>query len=320
MLTRYINYALISSLTLMLSGCFESSYDTRTFYAMDTFLSITMKKDDMPKLDNAIEYINTLADNITSDEEKVAAAPINTNISVGDDFMALYNVSKEFASGNDGAYDPTASTITKHYGFGSDEYQIPDASTLKRAIKTAGFDKLIIIDNNTVKKSTDVEIHFGAAGKGYIADKAAQYLNEQGVNGFVINIGGDMIVSGDKEGKPFVIGITNPMQPNTVINVVKIIDRGVATSGNYERSFKDAKGETINHIFDVKTGESINTHSSVSVITDNGTMADIYATYYYTLPIEKIADECIENNTPVLVIDNENNMHKLCAWEEYEQK
>ncbi len=320
MFARFIHRILVLIISFSLIGCFTSDYEVRTFYAMGTFLSINIKKSDMAHLNSVIDYINGISDNITKDELNVANADVNEEITVGADFMSLLNISNEFAVRSGGVYDPTISTITNLYGFGKDKYTLPNENTINNAKSAVGYNNLIIIDNNTIKKTTPLEIHFGAVGKGYIADKAANYLSTLGVSGFVINIGGDMIVSGNKGESPFNIGITNPAKPNTVIAVINVENKGVATSGNYERSFKDSDGNLINHIFNSKTGNSINNYSSISVITDNATLADIYATYYYTQSRDNILLDCTKNDIPVMVINLDNSIEKMCNWDLYEKK
>lgn len=72
--------------------------------------------------------------------------------------------------------------------------------------------------------------------KGWAIHKAVKLLKEKGFLNFYIEAGGDIETSGvNSEGKPWTVGIRNPFKNEEVVKVLKIKDRGIATSGTYIR-------------------------------------------------------------------------------------
>ncbi|MEO5635299.1 MAG: FAD:protein FMN transferase [Candidatus Paceibacterota bacterium] len=113
--------------------------------------------------------------------------------------------------------------------------------------------------------------------KGWAIWKASQLLKENGYKNFLIDAGGDIQVEGVREGKPWEIGIRNPIVPSEIIKVLKIENQGVATSGNYVR------GE---HIYNPKTKNRIrqkNNILSLTVIGPNIYDADRFATAAFAM-------------------------------------
>ena len=67
--------------------------------------------------------------------------------------------------------------------------------------------------------------------KGWAILQAATLLKEAGFTHFYIDAGGDIQVSGSKDGKPWRIGIRNPFNRNEIVKVLAVTDKGIATSG-----------------------------------------------------------------------------------------
>ena len=95
----------------------------------------------------------------------------------------------------------------------------------------------------------------------------------------IINLGGNVLVIGSKNGNDFNIGIKKPFTSD-IIDVVKIKNKSVVTSGVYERYFKIDNDERIYHyILNTKTGyPTDNDLYSVSVISNTSIMGDVLST------------------------------------------
>ena len=135
------------------------------------------------------------------------------------------------------------------------------------------------------------------------------------IKNFIINAGGDLYVNGSNNNGNFKIGIKAP--DNNILNIVKIKNKAVATSGNYERYFiKD--GKKYNHIFSGVKHLSEEKYQSISIIAHKVEYADGFATLFYLLDIDKIEKYCKLYNVAVLILTNNNKIVKLCNWEQYE--
>jgi thiamine biosynthesis lipoprotein len=111
--------------------------------------------------------------------------------------------------------------------------------------------------------------------KGWAIHRASQLLDDLGYRDHCIEAGGDIEVRGfNDEGQPWEIGIRNPFDTSTLVKVLYLSDRGVATSGTYIRG---------RHIYNPKTGERIEGVPSLTVVGPNVYEADRLATPAYAM-------------------------------------
>lgn len=116
--------------------------------------------------------------------------------------------------------------------------------------------------------------------KGWAIYKAGELLRKKGFKNFYVEIAGDIEVAGrNNEGKKWAIGIRNPFNKSENIKVVYLSDRGIATSGTYERG---------NHIYNPKDNKLANEIASLTVIGPNIYEADRFATAAFAMGVEGI--------------------------------
>lgn len=137
------------------------------------------------------------------------------------------------------------------------------------------------------------QLDFSALAKGYGVDIIAYFLEEKGIENYMVEIGGEVHCKGTNHTKQdWKIGIEEPNeQKRTLYQVVNVKDKSMATSGNY-RNFKVLdSGQKIVHIINPKTGyPEISNLLSASIITDNCMEADAYATACMVMGTEKCFD------------------------------
>ncbi len=110
--------------------------------------------------------------------------------------------------------------------------------------------------------------------KGWAILNASKILKKKGFKNFYIDCGGDIQSSGkNKSGKPWRVGIRNPFNVAEIIKVVTPKNKGVATSGTYERC---------NHIYN-PGGKVPNNIVSLTVIGLNVYEADRFATAVFAM-------------------------------------
>ena len=67
--------------------------------------------------------------------------------------------------------------------------------------------------------------------KGWAIQNAANMLKAWGLRNFYIDAGGDIQVAGNKDGKPWRVGIRNPFNRKENVKILAVTDKGIATSG-----------------------------------------------------------------------------------------
>ena len=190
-----------------------------------------------------------------------------------------------------GTFDVTMGTVTRLWDF--HEGVVPSPLSLSRALPhlgcshihlggTAAAPTLSIDDPETV-------LDLGGVAKGYIADDLAGILLDHGVERFVINLGGNVLVRGGRPrddasrppvhaGVPWKIGIINPRDPAHYRAIVDVSDGSVVTSGLHERRFTRG-GRTYHHILNPMDGMPARTDvASATIIASASIDCDGYST------------------------------------------
>lgn len=132
-------------------------------------------------------------------------------------------------------------------------------------------------------------VDVGGIAKGWIADALAEALKARGLDGFIINLGGNVVVRGSKpDGSPWKIGIRSPQDPSKLLGAVPLATGSAVTSGIYERTFTDQDGRTYHHILDPRTGMPADTDvAGVTLLADRSIDAEGYSTTLLALGTER---------------------------------
>lgn len=134
------------------------------------------------------------------------------------------------------------------------------------------------IDGNRARsKDPRLQLDFGGIAKGYAIGLIAAYLEDNGIDNFIVNAGGDMQIAGNRFGKPWRIGIQNPFAPGIIASVEIDGSYSLFTSGNYLRRYRRGE-DSIHHILDPRSGESSRGQSSATVLARDPVLADVAAT------------------------------------------
>ena len=170
-------------------------------------------------------------------------------------------------------------------------YRVPSEEELTEAGKHCNIDNVIIDkEAGTVYLSDPyMRLDVGALGKGYATERAAQLLISRGVTSYVLNIGGNLRLIGEKvTGAGWVTGITNPDKSSeeSIFTKVNIKSTSLVTSGNYER-FYTVDGVDYHHIIDPDTLVPSAYFSSVSIITPDSALADALSTALFCMSYEE---------------------------------
>jgi len=166
--------------------------------------------------------------------------------------------------------------------------RIPTEAELTEAAGHTSFSALEIDEKAGTVRISDpaAAIDVGALGKGYATQKAAEYLQSIGVNGYVLNIGGNIHAIGTKpDGSGWATGVKNPMDPEQYVLTMTIADTSCVTSGDYERYFT-VDGNRYHHIIDKDTWMPATFFSAVTVITPDSALADALSTALFAMSYE----------------------------------
>lgn len=176
--------------------------------------------------------------------------------------------------------------------------ELPPMGELKEASNHTNIDDLIIdAENNTVYLADPLmSLDVGAVAKGFAVEQIAKYLEDKGITGYILNVGGNVRTIGMADKEKWKVGIENPDLNNEeepYIEYLKLSGESVVTSGSYQR-FYMVDGESYHHIIDPETLMPGTKYRSVSVITDDSGLGDAMSTALFIMDYEE-GKKIVEN-------------------------
>jgi thiamine biosynthesis lipoprotein len=195
------------------------------------------------------------------------AVPVDHEI-----FNILKLIDATFEISN-GAFDPTSGVLRRVWDFS--KAKIPPKEEIESLLALIGWKKVKWDENSIYLPQKGMELDFGGLVKEYAVDVACHTLTALGFNHALVNLGGDVAVTGPRlDGLPWQIGIKSPYDRSSLHGLKQVINLScgsIATSGDYERYFIDEEGIRYSHILDPRTGYPIkDSFRSISVLHSGG--------------------------------------------------
>lgn len=303
-------FLILFSLTSCKANEKELSAD---FFAMDTYMSISATSSDPT---TAIEESQTAIFNLESlisrTNESSDIYLLNNSdgevVTVSDETYEILSLAIECAEKTDGAFDPTICKLTDLWAIGTENQRIPSDEEILEALETVSYKNIVLLGDNKVQLLNGAQIDLGAVGKGYAADMLAVIYQENDITRGVIALAGNIYVYGEKsDGSLWNIGVTDPDNTGEVNITVSLSQNSIVTTGAYERYFVE-DGEIYHHIFDSKTGYPVESDiKSVTVISPNSALADIYSTALFVMGYDKAIEFSESEDEIDVIIINDND-------------
>lgn len=219
---------------------------------------------------------------------------INNNendIPVDKHFVEVFNKSVEVAEKTDGFFDVTIGPLVNFWGFGSSPKKLIDKSKIDSLVQLVSYKMLKLEGNKIIKQKPQIQLDFNAIAQGYSVDVLANYLENKGINNYLVELGGELKAKGKKENENWKVGIDTPnekpSEERALKAVIKLKNKALATSGNY-RKFYEENGQKFSHIINPKTAYPAKQNLlSATVIASDAITADAYATAFMVMGLEK---------------------------------
>lgn len=169
--------------------------------------------------------------------------------------------------------------------------KLPEPDELKEAAIHTDIHKLEIDEAACTVTLTDpdMKLDVGAIAKGYAVEMAARSLEEKGISGYVINVGGNVRTVGPKgDGTPWTVGIENPEEDSEegYLAYLELSGESLVTSGSYQRYYV-VDGKRYHHIIDPETLFPSEGYVSVSVVTKSSADGDALSTALFCMDFEE---------------------------------
>ncbi|MBQ7037751.1 MAG: FAD:protein FMN transferase [Clostridia bacterium] len=289
---RYAAIAVLFFFLCSLCACTaEPSLPSRTDFALDTVVTITLydtgKADAEEVLCAAFAEIERLEALLSATRENSDVMRLNTAggqpVTVAPETAEVLALARRYAQLSEGALDITIRSASVLWDFTVGT--IPEAAALQQAVSLIDYRGLHLVGHTVTLEKGAVDL--GGIAKGYIADRVASVLRGKGVRSALIDLGGNIVAIGNKEGAPFRIGIKDPSATDSLCAVIEKSDMSVVTSGIYERGF-DQDGVRYHHLLDPATGMPVqNTLASVTIVAEKSADADALSTACFVMGEER---------------------------------
>ena len=287
---------------LLLCGCNSGETEnSETRFLLDTVCTVTADcGDDI--INGAFSLCENLERTLSKTVTDSDVYKLNNTegfVSVSDGTLKTVERALYYSELSGGKFDITIAPVSALWDFKNQV--IPSKDEISEALQNVDYHS-IEIKNGEISLGTK-QIDLGGIAKGYIADRATEYLKENGAENALVNFGGNICMIGG-----YNIGIQKPFD-DSVIASIALKDKCVVTSGIYER-YIESDGKIYHHILDPKTGYGVeNELAAVTVIGKKALDCDALSTVCMLLGTESGMD--IINNTAdteAVFIDRENNI------------
>ena len=252
-----------------------------TYFRVETVCNQTV---DESSITQELERLTLIFSTYRDDSE---ISKVNNNsstewIPISSDFLSVTSHASRIFVASQGAFDPTVGAFVERWGFGSSNPEnLPSAEEIRDIRMRTGFRNLEIreVPAAIKKNQVDVRIDYSGIAKGFAVDTLAKLIFDLECEDFLIDIGGEVRVSGSNAaGTPWRVGIENPQEPDQVLGYLELTSGAVATSGTY-RNIKTIGAEQLSHLIDPIDGRPVDHELLLaSVYAEEATIADAWAT------------------------------------------
>jgi len=253
-------------------------------------------------------YLDTSELSLINNKAATAAVEISNELAL------LVEKSLYFSEISQGAFDITYASIG--YAYDYRKRQQPSDQSVAQKLPAIDYHHIELADNKIRFNNNAVRIDLGGIAKGYAVDRAVDIIGQCGIGKAMVSAGGDSRIMGDRVGRPWVIGIQHPRDPEGIVLRLPLTDSAISTSGDYERFFID-NGKRVHHIINPSTGRSAAASWSATVIGPDAMTTDALSTTIFILGAVKglALIESLEG-IDAIIIDNDGKLHYSSGFQE----
>jgi len=202
----------------------------------------------------------------------------------------------QYSRNSQGAFDISIVALDKIWKFDGSMDTMPSEDAIRNSVAKVGY-KHIVLDSaaSTIfLELPGMKIGFGSIGKGYAADRGREIMKARGITAGIVNASGDLSTWGSQpNGEPWKIGVNNPFKSHQMVQVLRLNEMAVATSGSYEK-YAEINGKRYSHIINPITGYPATGLTSVTIYGPSAEIANALSTSIMVLG-EKEGKKIIRN-------------------------
>jgi thiamine biosynthesis lipoprotein len=249
---------------------------------------------------DVFELIDDLEAQLTVYRDDSEVSVLNQNaangpVPVEERLFELLAFCAETSAETSGAFDVTAGSLIKAWGFFRRQGRVPTPAERQGALECVGMRHVDLDrERRTVRfRRPGVELNLGSVGKGYALDRCSEVLRTRGVRSALLHGGGSSVAAlGCQPNEPrgWPVGICHPWREGR-LGVVYLRDRALGTSAATYQHFEYNR-KRLGHLLDPRTGRPAEGIASATAVATTAATADALATAFYVLGVEKTRLYC----------------------------
>lgn len=277
---------------LLATGCTQTESTVRGF-AMDTVTAITVyKKEDEKAAQAALNKLEEWETEWSADREDSVVYRINhgQTETVTQSTMEMLHLGQRLETQTQGAYTLAVRPLVElwHINDRTAEEPLPEQTEIEQAKSLCGQANLTIqpLENGSgcVAVQEGAGVDLGSMAKGKAAELLKAYLQDQGVQDALIDLGGNICTVGDST---YEIGIQDPRNGQSILALLKVQGKSVVTSGDYQR-YVEIGQTRYHHILDARTGWPADSGLiSVTIVGEDSMVCDALSTAVFLVGEQK---------------------------------
>lgn len=276
---------LLAPLLLLPYGCAPAQPLERTFFAMDTVMTLRLYQGgDGSLLDRAEARVRELEGlwSVTDGASEISTLNHDGSAELSPETAELLGAALDMCRRTDGALDISTYPVLRAWGFTTGEYSVPGGEAIAALLPLVDYGR-VALEAGAAALPPGMEIDLGSVAKGYTGDALAALLKQGGAASALLDLGGNIQAVGSKpDGSPWRVAVRDPAGDGSV-GVVEVVDQAVVTSGGYERYFEE-DGVRYWHIIDPATGWPARSGlASVTVVGESGLLCDGLSTALFVM-------------------------------------
>ena len=316
-----ISSLFIGLLLLSLTACNQGEYFEESGSVFHTIYHIKYQHDKplTKAIDEEFQRFN-LSLNPFNEHSTIAKVNQNKEVEVDEWFTEVFNKAQEISGKSNGTFDITCAPFVNLWGFGFSKMDSVTPQMIDSIKTFVGYKKVKLEGKKIIKQDSRILLNCSSIAKGYACDVIARLLEKEGIENYMVEIGGEVTMKGvNPKGEGWRIGINKPESEtngtqNDIEEIVQLNKKGgVATSGNY-RNFYVKDGKKYAHTIDPSTGYPAEQNILSATIVANDCMtADAYATTFMVLGLEKAKElaKSVPEIEYFVIYSNEQGQHRV---------
>lgn len=282
---RHTKFCLLPSVLCLLIACGKEPLYQEQGYVFGTLVEVSVYGEEEARAKQAVASVMQefqRLHNLLHAWQPSALSELNDAIARGEsrdvepELAAILKDAAQLSAQSDGLFNPAIGGMVQLWGFHADELKptLPDGKQLAALVAAhPQMSDLVFLSSSSggkwesVRSSNKaVQLDLGGYAKGYALDRAAALLKQQGIRNALINIGGNVLATGQHGERAWRVGIQHPRAPGPIATLELHDGEAIGTSGDYQHYFM-LGDKRFSHLLDPRTGQPVQGVQAVTVLT-----------------------------------------------------